>query len=204
MWKACSAFIIPISCNAVNHGPGLTRRRCDLERSSTGRWKTCRSMSQLDCDTFPGWSFCYKPVLYCVVEILYIFIQINVHFDSFFNRQASTPSPLTPWRARASWRCAAPSAATWSAWRWRAGARPWTPSTTSTRSASDTRVRKIEIRQKLCYLGCSFPRFWMLKKWYFFLLQKSFFLPSTSKVIGRKKVQLLMFRQLFLINFLSN
>ncbi len=54
MWKACPAFILPISCNAVNHSPGLTHH-CDLERSSAGRWKTCKSMSQLDCDTFPGW-----------------------------------------------------------------------------------------------------------------------------------------------------
>ncbi len=43
----------------------------------------------------------------------------------------------------------------------------------------------------------------MFIKWLFFLLQKSrFFLPSTSKVIGRKKVQLLKLRHLFLVNLI--
>ncbi len=81
---------------------------------------------QLDCDTlFQVEDSVISEFFYCMYIYLY-FYREKMHLSIICSTdpQASTPCPLTPWRARASWRCAAPSAATWSAWRWRAEARP--------------------------------------------------------------------------------
>ncbi len=60
-WKGFVAFGLLMSCNALNHGPGLTHLR-DLEHPLAGRLKSSRIMSRLDCDAVPG-SFWASEVL---------------------------------------------------------------------------------------------------------------------------------------------